>query len=201
MSKERGTLGGVGAHEEQPNAMQRPPPEQPITWLTPGRLFLFSSIPLGIGTYIGYRRALAETTSTNNHNVLSRNSLMSQMIHFEKVTPPQEIKVNAPLLAVRALAVGSLLSISATSLLISSIFYAADAHSVEELISKWRLWAPSQLRRVESLLGIKNDRSEVRRYERDVRGMSEEEEWDYVTQKYGSEIRWEEDETSSELEK
>ncbi|KAL3774169.1 hypothetical protein ACHAWO_009237 [Cyclotella atomus] len=130
--------------------------------------------------------------------LLSRNSLIGQMIHSEKHSPPpSEIKVNAPLMAVRALAVGSLLSISATSLLVSSIFYASDAHSVEDLISKWRKWAPAALHRIEKTLGIKNDRSEVREYERETRGMSEDEEWDYVTKKYEGELRWEEDDSGS----
>ena len=124
------------------------------------------------------------------------------MIHSEKhPPPPSEIKVNAPLLAARALAVGSLLSISATSLLVSSIFYASDAHSVDDLITKWRAWAPATLHRIENTLGIKTDRSEVRQYQRDTRGMSEDEEWDYVTKKYEGEIRWEEEESGSNDEK
>ena len=187
-----------------PSTMQQPD-EQPTSWLTPGRLFFFSSLPLGIGTYIGYRRALAEsasdTTSNLQNNLLSRNSLMSQMIHAEK-TPPDmkvtEVKVNAPLLAVRALAVGSLLSVSATSLLVSSIFYASDAHSVDDLTKKWKIWAPARLRQFENLLGIQNDRSEVREYERDTAGMSEDEEWDYVSNKYGHEMSWEEEQKEKE---
>lgn len=187
-----------------PSTMQQPD-EQPTSWLTPGRLFFFSSLPLGIGTYIGYRRALAEsasdTTSNLQNNLLSRNSLMSQMIHAEKAPPDMkiaEVKVNAPLLAVRALAVGSLLSVSATSLLVSSIFYASDAHSVDDLIKKWKMWAPVRLRQFENLLGIQNDRSEVREYERDTDGMSEDEEWDYVSNKYGHEMSWEEEQKEKE---
>ena len=175
------------------------PPEQPIPWITPGRLFFFSSLPLLGGTYIGYRRALAEsaadTTSNLQNNLLSRNSLMNQMIHAEKAPPDlkvTEIKVNAPLLAVRALAVGSLLSVSATSLLISSIFYASDAHSVDDLIKKWKIWTPSRLKQFENAFGIQNDRSDVREYERDTEGMSEDEELDYVRNKYGHEMSWEE---------
>jgi hypothetical protein len=45
------------------------------------------------------------------------------------------------------------------------------------------------------------DRSEVRQYQRDTRGMSEDEEWDYVTKKYEGEIRWEEEESGSNDEK
>jgi hypothetical protein len=184
--------------------MQSPPPEQTTPWLTPGRAFLFSSLPLGIGTYIGYRRALSEsveiTTTSLQNNLLGRkNSIVSQMIHAEPPSAGQttaQIKINAPLLAVRALAIGSLLSISGTSLLISSLFYASDAHSVDDLITKWRIWAPKKLKQLEVLLGVKesSERAESREYEREVRGMSEEEEWDWVKNRYGGEIQWDADE-------
>lgn len=81
--------------------------------------------------------------------------------------------------------------------MVSSIFYASDAHSVDDLINKWRKWAPAALHRIEHTLGIKNDRTEVREYERDTRGMSEDEEWDYVTKKYEGEMRWEDDNDGS----
>jgi hypothetical protein len=96
-----------------------------------------------------------------------------------------------PLLAARALALGTLLSISATSFLVSCIFFASDCHSVDELVSTWRSWAPKKLREFESALGIPVERSARIEYENDVKGMSEDEEWEYVKQKYGSEIRWE----------
>lgn len=184
-------------------------PQQIIPWLTPGRLFLFSSIPLSLGTYIGYRRALAESSGSSGNaseSLLSPRTVLSQIIHnYKRIIPssssssslPSDLKVvrvNAPLLAVRALAVGSLLSVTGTSLLISSVFYACDAHSVHDLITKWRTWGPATLRRVENALGVENDNNtEVRQYERDVRGMSEDEEWEYVTKRYGNELRWEEE--------
>jgi hypothetical protein len=62
---------------------------------------------------------------------------------------------------------------------------------VDELVSTWRSWAPKKLREFESALGIPVERSARIEYENDVKGMSEDEEWEYVKQKYGSEIRWE----------
>ncbi|KAL3784564.1 hypothetical protein HJC23_010688 [Cyclotella cryptica] len=187
---------------------QHPPPPSPhpktTPWLTPARAFLFSTLPLGIGTYIGYRRALTESVAESLPPCSPLKTIRS--IRGQSLPPPNtttiqplensptlpQIKVNAPLLAVRALAVGSLLSLSATSLLVSCIFYAAEAHSVEELMGKWRRWAPLRLREVERWLGVRVDRGERMEYEREVRGMSEEEELEYVRRRYGEEFRWEE---------
>ena len=86
------------------------------------------------------------------------------------------------------------MSMSATSLLVSCVFYASDAHSVDDLISKWRRWAPLKLREVERMLGVRvADRRETMEYERAVRGMSEEEELEYVRRKYGEELGWDDD--------
>ena len=187
--------------------MQQHQPEEPqqiIPWLTPGRLFLLSSIPLSLGTYIGYRRALAESSSSASESLVSPRTVLSQIIHNDKriIPPPSssslKVQVNAPLLAVRALAIGSLLSITGTSLLISSIFYVCDSHSTHDLISKWRRWGPEAIQHVERALGVTNDKTEVRQYENDVRGMSEDEEWEYVTKRYGDELRWDEDEKKDE---
>ncbi|KAL7479393.1 hypothetical protein ACHAW6_005126 [Cyclotella cf. meneghiniana] len=202
--------------EESSNADAYPPPPprrsidpsslhlNTTPWLTPGRAFLFSSLPLGIGTYIGYRRALSQSASEESMTVSSSKHLSSgrgNSILPPQITRPLENarkvnhihKVDAPLLAVRALAVGSLLSVSATSLLVSCVFYASDAHSVDDLISKWRRWAPLKLREVERMLGVCADRRETMEYERAVRGMSEEEELEYVRQKYGEELRWDDE--------
>eukprot|EP00804_Cyclotella_cryptica_P004363 CCRYP_006782-RA/>CCRYP_006782-RA protein AED:0.17 eAED:-0.16 QI:0/-1/0/1/-1/1/1/0/142 len=101
------------------------------------------------------------------------------------------IEVNAPLLAVRALAVGSLLSLLATSLLVLCTFYVAEVHSVEELMGKWRRLGPIDERGGE-MVGCLCGSGERMEYERDVRGMSEEEELEYVRRRYGEDFRWEE---------
>jgi hypothetical protein len=64
---------------------------------------------------------------------------------------------------------------------------------VDDLISKWRRWAPLKLREVERMLGVRADRREAMEYERAVRGMSEDEELEYVRRKYGEELRWDYD--------
>lgn len=64
-------------------------------------------------------------------------------------------------------------------------------------MSTWKRWAPRKLREFEGVVGLES-RGDVRRssnleYERAVKGMSEEEELEYVGNKYGTgEVDWEE---------
>ena len=67
-------------------------------------------------------------------------------------------------------------------------------------MSKWKSWAPKTLHTLENslegVLGIpvgKERRASKMEYEQATRGMTEEEEVDYVTKKYGGEIQWEDD--------
>ena len=61
----------------------------------------------------------------------------------------------------------------------------------------WKSWAPQKLRlfedSLETAFGVwvgKERRASKFEYERDVRGMTEEEELDYVTKKIGEEMKW-----------
>mmetsp|Transcript_25847 Transcript_25847/g.46830 ORF Transcript_25847/g.46830 Transcript_25847/m.46830 type:complete len:137 (-) Transcript_25847:247-657(-) len=105
-------------------------------------------------------------------------------------TPP-------PVIAARALVLGSLLSITGTSLLLSSVFFASGCNSLDELISTWKSWAPKKLHQMENSLerafGIsvgRERRSSVEAYERATKGMTEEEELEYIAEKYGGELNW-----------
>lgn len=85
----------------------------------------------------------------------------------------------------------------------SGVFYVSGCQSVEELISTLQVWAPNQLHRLENsfdtLLGVssssvgKERRAAKFEYERDVKGMTEEEELEYVKKKYSRELNWEDD--------
>ena len=74
----------------------------------------------------------------------------------------------------------------------------SGCQSVEELISTVQHWAPTKLQHVENSLGNclgissmgKERRAAKLEYERDVRGMTEEEELGYVKKKYGGEMNW-----------
>ena len=194
-------------------------PKSPLStpWLTPASALLVSSLPLAIGGYIGYRRALLESSSSSSTTTLSSNtgvSLGQIIIHPETPIssssstnatsiipkPTNNSIVNAttpppPILAARALVLGSILSITATSLLVSGIFYASGCNSLDELISTWKSWAPNKLHQIENALGITAVGEERRlakfEYEQAIKGMTEEEELEYVGKKYGKEIQWE----------
>lgn len=172
---------------------------KPGPFLTPGRAFLFSSIPLTVGTYLGYRRALHESslsmqsaaaeavTASLNHSTSTNNK--------SPVLPRPNIAAStipAPVIAARALVLGTLVSLSSTSILVAGIFYASGCHSLEELMTTWKRWAPRKLREVEGVLGLGNKgdvrRKAVAEYERETAGMTEEEEIMYV----GSNVDWDE---------
>ena len=119
------------------------------SWVTPGSVLLVSSLPLCIGGYVGYRRALHESTvpETKVFGGSKGNSILGQIIHPEPPTgtaskvqlqsASASIKsaVPPPILAARALVLGSILSVGATSLLISGIFYSSGCRSMDDLIS------------------------------------------------------------------
>jgi len=67
-------------------------------------------------------------------------------------------------------------------------------------MSTWRTWAPKRLHEFEtsvgSTLGVKlgqERRSAKVEYENAIKGMTEEEEIEYVRNKYGGEIQWDDD--------
>lgn len=186
------------------------------SWVTPGSVLFVSSLPLCIGGYVGYRRALHESTVPETKGVFGGskgNSILGQIIHPEPPTGTASNKplqsasasiksaVPPPILAARALVLGSILSVGATSLLVSGIFYAAGCRSMDDLISTWRSWAPKQLHQWESSLGNAfgidtiglERRSAKYEYEEATKDMSEEEEIDYAASLISREIQWDDD--------
>jgi len=195
-------------------------------WVTPGSVLLVSSLPLCIGGYVGYRRALHESTVPETKGVFGGskgNSILGQIIHPEppisshstnaaaSKKPLQSASANIksavppPILAARALVLGSILSVGATSLLVSGIFYATGCRSMDDLISTWRSWAPKQLHQWESSLGNVlgvdiglERRSAKYEYKEATKDMSEEEEIDYAASLISREIQWDDDEGNKE---
>lgn len=190
---------GTTGDDEQ---MLEPGQDQSQTkpFLTPGRAFLFSSIPLTLGTYLGYRRALHESSlsmqsAAGEAVTTSLNHSTSTNSKSPVLPRPNNALVGtipAPVIAARALVLGTLVSLSSTSILVAGIFYASGCHSLEELMTTWKRWAPRKLREVEGALGLGNKgdirRKAVAEYERETAGMTEEEEIIYV----GSNVDWDE---------
>ena len=217
MKEEGDDQANADANSSANNSTLHPPAS-----LTPGSALLIASLPLGIGGYIGYRRALhpsssSSLTTSNGAFGGGKDSIIGQMIHPE---PPSSSNAaarsiphsankavsNTPpaVLAARALVLGSILSITATSLMVSGIFYASGCSSWNELITTWRIWAPRKLHEWEQSLGntigVKvgdERRSAKAEYEQAIQGMNEEEEIEFVMNKCSREIKWDEEENAS----
>jgi hypothetical protein len=189
-----------------------PPPTSNVStpsWLTPGSALLLSSLPLGLGAYIGYRRTLHESSSTlaaasslstkNNNSISSPRGVRVNTNNFA-IPPFTAGGVPPPVLAARALIIGTLVSISGTTLLLSSIFLLSGCKSIDELISTCKIWGPTKLQNFETLLekymgihlgptsGMKARQLAKLQYEQDTLGMTEEEELDYIGNKYKGEL-------------
>jgi hypothetical protein len=177
--------------EDEQNPSQKKQPTIP-SLLSPGRVFLISSIPLTLGTYVGYRRALHESSFSMQSTKTPKSSTA-----VVSTVPP-------PVIAARALLVGTLLSLSTTSILVAGTFYASGCQSLEELMTTWKRWAPRKLRDVEHAMGLgaigDERRSSTLEYKRAVKGLSEEEEIEYVRKNYGGDVDWDE-KTEDEKEK
>ena len=187
---------------------------------TPGSALLVASLPLCIGGYVGYRRALHESAVPETKGGAfrsKRNSILGQIIHPEPPTPSTSASIKAavsssstppPILAARALVLGTILSVTATSLLLSGIFFASGCQSLDDLMSKWKSWAPKKLHQYESslgnILGIDTIGSERRlaktEYEKATKDMSEEEEIDYAASLISGEIQWDDDDDEANKE-
>mmetsp|Transcript_17625 Transcript_17625/g.27625 ORF Transcript_17625/g.27625 Transcript_17625/m.27625 type:complete len:208 (+) Transcript_17625:89-712(+) len=191
-------------NESGPNLSENISSTTQQSFITPGRAFLFSSIPLTLGTYLGYRRAMHESSlsmqSVAIETIATASSSSSSNNSKAGMPKPNTVMVSTippPVIAARALILGSLVSLSGTSLLVAGIFYASGCHSLEELMSTWKRWAPRKLREFEGAVGLQSRGDERRssklEYERAVKGMSEEEEMEYVGNKYGTgEVDWDE---------
>jgi len=95
--------------------------------------------------------------------------------------------VNASRLGFKALGIGSLLSVGGVGLLAAGIFYASGCNTLQELIFSWRRWAPARRREMEQTFGIKPKSME----HEDIKAtahMTEEEEWDFIKEKYIPEL-------------
>ncbi|EJK52638.1 hypothetical protein THAOC_28063 [Thalassiosira oceanica] len=176
-------------------ATDKPDRESPPP-ISPGAALLACSLPLSVGTYLGYRRALSSPHSGSSLALPS-----SQRPPLGRGVPATTIGGTPPaIVAARALALGSLLSVSATGLLVSGVFYLSGCRSVDDLVRKWREWAPRKLREVEMSVGLamglplgESRRAATEEYAEATRGMNEEQEIAYVARRYADEFKWDDD--------
>ena len=82
---------------------------------------------------------------------------------------------------------------------ISGIFFASGCRLLDKLRGSWKSWAPKKLRAFENSLenyvGIQVSKERRRmtkfEYEQAIKGIMEEEELEYVRNKYGGDWQWE----------
>jgi hypothetical protein len=109
---------------------------------------------------------------------------------------PELSNVNPAGLAFRALGVGSLLSVGGFGLLTFAVFKATGSESLDDLITKCRKWTPNKRKQFESSLGIK-PKSMQHEDVKATKGMSEDEEWEFLKKKYIPELAEENNETET----
>ena len=106
-----------------------------------------------------------------------------------------------PVLAARALLIGSMLSVGGVGILSAAIFYASGYESVDEAVRSLREWGPRKRREMERLMGLPE--GGVSASHPDIvatKGMSEDDELDYVKRKYMAELYEDEDDDANEHE-
>ena len=129
---------------------------------------LMVTLPFATGTFIGYRRAVAKAG---------------------KITAGQsekQIIAQAPVLAAKALGLGTLASFAGVGLFVSGIMYATGASDVPEFVEYWRRWQPpaflNQLKW--DIEAGTRQAEELKKDLKNVNKMSEDEELDYIADKY-----------------
>ena len=143
----------------------------PFPNFTPRQFLLITTVPLSLGTYIGYRRALKQVATDK------RTSTM------------QKAAAQAPFLAGRALLIGTCASVTGVGLLCTGILYLAGVDSAEALMDECRRVGRTYAAPMLDGLRIDDERSRQMKRDLDrdqqlVRGMSDDEEIEFWKKKY-----------------
>eukprot|EP00591_Stephanopyxis_turris_P001760 CAMPEP_0195517624 /NCGR_PEP_ID=MMETSP0794_2-20130614/11097_1 /TAXON_ID=515487 /ORGANISM="Stephanopyxis turris, Strain CCMP 815" /LENGTH=203 /DNA_ID=CAMNT_0040646455 /DNA_START=13 /DNA_END=624 /DNA_ORIENTATION=+ len=169
--------------------------DEVVNNIRPAHVLFAASFPLISGAYLGYRRALHVGEGIASSNSLFMRTFGNQSGKVKNKLKPSVMKgmdVPAAVVASRALAIGSMLSIGGFGLLCAGTFYWSGCDSLEELVDSCREWAPRKLSQLESYFGIDLKASTSRQVEDvdrlAVEGMSEDEEVEYFTRKYVPEL-------------
>lgn len=184
------------------------------TFLKPSYLLLASSIPLLLGAYAGYKSEIGRVTNAASSSSVSLDSyspgftssgsgLLKRYANEEKLVKKsshnaskivsavaesaEQIHVNVPRVAFKALGIGSLLSVGGFSLLTFGVFKVTESETLDELIEKCRNWAPKKRKELEERFGI-NPKSMQHEDVIATKGLTEDEEWEFLKKKYIPEL-------------
>lgn len=132
-------------------------------------LFL-ATLPCAAGTFIGYRRAVAKAGKITAG-------------HSEK-----QIIARAPVLAAKALGLGTLASFAGVGLFVSGFMYAMGVSDLSEFVTYWKRWErPAFIDQLKlDMAASTKEAAELKKDLLNVRRMNENEELDYISNKYFS---------------
>lgn len=185
------------------------------TFLKPSYLLLASSIPLLLGAYAGYKSEIGRVANAasssspvsldvyspgftssgnrllkryaNEENLVKKSSHNASKIVSAVAESAEQIHVNVHRVAFKALGIGSLLSVGGFTLLAFGVFKATGSETLDELIEKCRNWAPKKRKELEERFGI-NPKSMQHEDVIATKGMTDDEEWEFLKKKYIPEL-------------
>lgn len=142
--------------------------------ITPAHVLAAASIPLGIGTYIGFKRQL---------KIVEKEARAAHLEEEISVALTRESKS----VARRALGLGTMLSVSSFGLFGAVAFYASGFRSFDQAVTYLHKWGPRKRSQLENFLGIDSKRYDGNEDVQATRNMTSDEELDYYRDKYFSE--------------
>mmetsp|Transcript_6766 Transcript_6766/g.12748 ORF Transcript_6766/g.12748 Transcript_6766/m.12748 type:complete len:197 (+) Transcript_6766:211-801(+) len=119
------------------------------------------------------------STSTSLKNIAAHTATTAEH--------PNMVKVDTARLAFKALGIGSMLSIGGVGLLTAGIFKVCGCNNLEEMVTMCKEWTPRKRRELEKRFGIE-PKSMQHEDVKATKGMTEEEEWEYIKKKYIPEL-------------
>eukprot|EP00980_Cylindrotheca_fusiformis_P005251 scaffold1120_cov127-Cylindrotheca_fusiformis.AAC.13 len=153
--------------------------ESYLWWLSlpvfqnPGNVLLFSSIPFCIGGYIGYKKP----TKRLEELVGSKENGM------ELALLPERRRLGIQL-ARRALRLATLGTVGTFGMLGAATFYASGYQTLDEAVNDTKRWASSYRQSFEDWLAIEDRPSKTHPEVVATKHMSEEQELNYIYEKY-----------------
>jgi hypothetical protein len=131
--------------------------------------------------------AASHTTTSINQQQAKINNALERNIKSEVSAISSANNVNASRLAIKALGIGSLLSVGGFGLLTTIVFSATGCNNLQEFIQKCQKWTPRKRKELENFLGI-NPKSLQHEDVKATANMTEDEEWEYIKKKYIPEL-------------
>ena len=184
----------------------------------PVHLIFFASLPLCLGAFAGYRVEMNRVASASAENyspggTASGGGLLRKVMSEElkekvksadaKITPSKSaadaakeaaealemkrVRLDVGRLAFKALGLGSMLSIGGVGLLTAGIFRMSGCESLQEMINTWQEWTPRKRKELENYFGIE-PKSMQHEDVKATKGMTEDQEWEFIKRKYIPEL-------------